>query len=319
MRELLYKLFIEDLVLKAIALVVAVVLVFVVRTELEASTAIYVKVQYSEPRGRILVSEQPPEQIKVVVRGAWGRITRASQAGLEPIHIDLSEYNDGEQRFSADMLHLPEGLQVESFDPPSLYLRYENEAKVSLPVQLTIEGDFPQGYRLKKVTVTPSTVKVRGAQDVLENMRNVLTKPLNIASFTGTATVTVDLGPLPKHAAFMENPPPRITAEVAVEQFERRIANVPIRPSGPAQNIKVTPEVATIVLRGQGLEKLQEMPVPVLDTTAEDRKPPGTTFVKRLQVTNLPPGIAYEVTPREVEFTILRPPPPEPAARKPLP
>jgi YbbR domain-containing protein len=307
MRELLYKLFVEDLLLKAIALIVAVVLVFVVRTELEASTALYARVQYSQPRGRILVSEQPPpEQVKVVVRGAWGRITRASQAGLQPILINLSDYSDGELRFSADMLHLPEGLRAESFDPPSIYLRYETEAKVSLPVQLTIEGDLAEGYRLKKTSVSPSTVKVRGAQDVLESMRNVLTRPLNIQSFTGTATVTVDLGPLPKHATFVDNPPPRIQAEVVVERFERRIANVPIRTSGPSQNVKVVPEVATIVLRGQGLDKLQDLPVP-----AEERKPPGTTFVKRLQVTNLPPGIAYEVTPREVEFTILKSQPQE--------
>lgn len=311
MRELLYKLFVEDLVLKAIALVIAVALVFVVRTELEASAALYVRVQYRQPRGRILVSEQPPEQVKVLVRGAWGRITRASQVGLEPIRIDLSDYSDGEQRFSSDMLRLPEGLRVETFDPPSIYLRYETEAKVSLPVQLTIEGDLADGYRLKKTTVSPATVKVRGAQDVIESMRNVLTRPLNIASFTGTATVTIDLGPLPKHAMFVDNPPPRITAEVVVEQFERRIANVPIRTSGPAQNLKVVPEVATIVLRGQGLEKLQDMPVPVLDTTAEERKPPNITYVKRLQVTNLPPGIAYEVTPRDVEFTVLKSQPSE--------
>lgn len=318
MRELLYKFFVEDLVLKLIAIVAAVVLVFVVRTELEASTALYVRMQYSQPRGRILVSEPPTEQVRVVVRGAWSRIARATQAGLEPIQLDLSDYSDGELRLVADMLRLPEGIRVESFDPPSIFLRYETEAKVSLPVQLTIEGELAEGFRLKKTTVTPSTVKIRGAQDVLESMRNVLTRPLNIAGFTGAATVTVDLGPLPKHAAFVDNPPPRISAEVIVERFERRIANVPIRTTSAPQNIKVTPDVATIVLRGQGLEKLEGMPVAVLDTSAEERKPPGTTFVKRLQVTNIPAGIAYEITPREVEFTIVKSQPPEkePAPRK---
>lgn len=311
MRELFYKLFVEDLLLKAIAMVIAVALVFVVRTELEATTALYARVQYSQPRGRILVSEQPPEQVKVVIRGAWSRITRASQIGLTPIRIDLSEYSDGEQRFGAEMLSLPEGLRIESFDPPSIYLRYASEAKVSLPVQLTIEGDLAEGYRLKKTSTMPTTVKVRGSQDVIENMRNVLTRSLNIASFTGTATVTVELGPLPKHVSFVDNPPPRISAEVVVERFERRIANVPIRTSGAPQNVKVVPEVATIVLRGQGLDKLTDLPVPVLDTSPEDRKPAGTTFVKRLQVTNLPPGIAYEVTPREVEFTVIKSQPPE--------
>jgi hypothetical protein len=58
------------------------------------------------------------------------------------------------------------------------------------------------------------------------------------------------------------------------------------------------------------------MPQLVLDTIAEERKPVGTTFRKRPQIVNLPPGIAYEIQPAEVEFTILRTEPDKPA-RKP--
>lgn len=53
MRELFSKLFLEDLALKAIALFLAIVLVFLVRTELEATTALLVRVQYTPSQGRV--------------------------------------------------------------------------------------------------------------------------------------------------------------------------------------------------------------------------------------------------------------------------
>ena len=101
-----------------------------------------------------------------------------------------------------------------------------------------------------------------------------------------------------------------------VELVERHYSNVPIRPSGQIQNVTLSPESATVVLRGQGLDRFLDMPQLVLDTIAEERKPVGTTFRKRPQIVNLPPGIAYEIQPAEVEFTILRTEPDKPA-RKP--
>lgn len=312
MREFLYKFLFEDLLLKVIALVFAVALVFIVRTELEASTALLLRVRYSEPRGRLLISEpSPPEQVKVLVRGPWGRVTRASRAALEPMRIDLAELSDGELRFSPEMARVPEGLNIESFDPPSVYLRFANEAKVALPVQLTTEGELQEGYRLRKTTLSPATVAIRGARSVIENMRNVQTRPLNIAGFTGSATVTAELGPLPKYAFYVEQPAPRITVDLNVDLVEKRFANVHINTSGAPQNARLNPESATIVLRGQSLEKLQDVPVLMVDTAADERKAAGTTYIKRIQVTGLPPGIAYEVTPRDVEVTVVRPAAPE--------
>src|SRR5262245_57330991 len=136
MRELLHKVFAEDVLIKAIAFAVAVVMVFVVRSELEASTALYVRVNYSEPHGRVMVSEQQVDQVKVLVRGPWGRVNHAGEAAVDPILINLSEHNDGELRFKPEMVRLPPGLRVESFVPTGLYLHFEPEVTGTRPVQL---------------------------------------------------------------------------------------------------------------------------------------------------------------------------------------
>lgn len=317
MREFFYKIFVEDLLLKAISLVVAVTLVFVVRTELEANSTLFVRVTYTEPRDRLMVTQPRIEQVKVVVRGPWGRINRAGETPLEPIHLDLSTLHEGDLRFTPEMVKVPLGLRIESYAPPSIYLHYEPEVTALIPVQLTMEGEPPEGYRFRQATATPRSVRVRGAQNVVENMHNVLSKPLKVSEIRDTVTVPVELAALPKFAVFVDDPPPKIDAAVVVELVEKTFANVPIRTSGSPQNVKLNPGTATIVLRGQGLDKLGDVPELMLDTSAEERKPPGIKYVKRPQVVKLPPGIAYELRPVDVEFTVLKSEPAEKLPRKP--
>jgi hypothetical protein len=214
------------------------------------------------------------------------------------------------------MVQVPAGLRIENFTPPSIYLHYETQVTMHVPVQLTIEGEPAEGYRFRQATATPKTVRVRGAQNVVENMHNVLSKPLKVSEIRDTVTVPVELAALPKFATFVDDPPPKIDAAVVVELVEKTFANVPIRTNGSPQNVKVTPNTATIVLRGQGLEKVADVPELMLDTAAEERKPAGSKYIKRPQVVKLPPGIAYELRPVDVEFTVLKSEPAEKPTRK---
>ncbi|HMU40842.1 MAG TPA: CdaR family protein [Pseudomonadota bacterium] len=316
MRDFLYRVFVEDLLLKAFALVIAIGLAIFVRTELEQSVTLYAHVNYVEPRGRIMVSEQRLDQVRVTVRGPWARISRLEDTALAPINLDMSNLRDGEFRFSPEQLRLPPGLRVENINPAGIYLHFEPEATVALGINLTIEGEPPEGYRFKQATPSPRVVRLRGAQNVLESMHNVLSRPLSVNNIRDTVTVPVELAPLPKHVWLADQAPPKLTATIVVELMERRYSSVPILPSGQPQNVRLQPTVATVVLRGQGVGRFLDVPQLVLDTVQEERKPVGSVFRKRLQVVNLPPGIAAEIQPSEVEFTVLRSEPEKPQRGK---
>jgi len=316
MRDFLYRVFVEDFLLKAFALIVAVGLAIFVRTELEQSTTLYVRVHYIEPRGRIMVSDQKIDQVRVAVRGPWARISRIEDTALQPIVIDMSNLSDGEVRFIPEMVRLPTGLRVESFTPVGMYMHFEPEVTVSLGVNLTIEGEPPEGYRFRQATPSPRLVRLRGAQNVLESMHNVLSRPLSLVNIRDTVTLPVELAPLPKHVRLADEPPPKITATIVVELVERHYSSVPITPNGQPQNVRLNPVTAMVVLRGQGLDRFLDVPQLMLDTASDERKPVGTVFKKRPQIVNLPPGIAYEIQPAEVEFTILRTEPEKPGRSK---
>lgn len=316
MRDFLYRVFVEDLLLKAFAMVVAIGMAVFVRTELEQSVTLYARIHYVEPHGRIMVSEQKLDQIRVAVRGPWARISRLEDTALPPISVDMSNLRDGEFRFYPELVRLPQGLRVESITPAGMYLHFEPEVTTARDVNLTVEGEPPEGYRFKQATPSPRKVRLRGAQNVLESMNNVLSRPLSLKDIRDTVTVPVELAPLPKHVRLADEPPPKISASVVVELVERRYSSVPIVVNGQPQNVRLVPASALVVLRGQGVGRFLEVPELMLDTASDARKPVGTVLRKRLQIVNLPQGIAAEIQPPEAEFTILRTEPEKPGRNK---
>ena len=112
MRAFLHKVFIEDAPLKVLSLVLSIIL-FLVRSDWDASTPAYVRINYIEPPGRVITSDLIVEA-KVAIRGPWSRASRFTETELDPITIDLSKREDGELRFSDDMVRLPPGLRVEN-------------------------------------------------------------------------------------------------------------------------------------------------------------------------------------------------------------
>ena len=123
------------------------------------------------------------------------------------------------------------------------------------------------------------------------------------------------ISPLPKHVRLADEPPPKIAATIVVELVERHYSSVPILSNGQPQNVRLNPMTAMVVLRGQGLDRFLDVPQLMLDTASDERKPVGSVFKKRPQIVNLPPGIAYEIQPAEVEFTIQRSEPEKPARK----
>jgi len=308
MRDFMRRIFLDDAVLKLVSLVLAVIL-FLVRSDWEASTTAYVRVQYSHPQDRVVTSDLPAE-VKVVIRGPWSRTNRFSEAELDPIYIDLAHREPGELRLTEDMLKLPPGLHVASFTPPSIYFEFEPKVEHTLTVQPLIEGEPADGYRLAKVTVAPRTVRAVGAKDALEALRNAVTRPVHVTGLRSPVVLQIKLAQPPKFVHYPDAP--EITVHLDVERtlVERTYTDVPIAIAGSTHlaDQALQPDRATVVLRGPelALEKLKGTPELVVDAAPEEHKPPGE-YRKRVQVVNLPPDVAAEVRPEGVHLVVSKP------------
>lgn len=315
MRAFLRKVFIEDAVLKAFSLVLSIAL-FLVRSDLDATAPAYVRVVYETPADRILTSD-PAAEVKIVVRGPFSRTSRYVEGEQPAIHVDLSKREDGELRFTEDLLHLPMGLRVASFTPASVFINTEPRIERAVPVQVLIEGEPKNGYRLAKVQVSPKIVRVGGPRSAVEALQNAQTRPLRVTDLASPVEMTVKLAPLPRFVKLLDSGDVSVAVNVERMLLEKSYTEVPIRVQGASPgSVKLSPETAGVVLRGPALalEQLSGTPELTLDASPEERKPAGT-YRKRLQVVNLPPDIAAELRPAWVLMTTQGPPPPAPRHR----
>jgi YbbR domain-containing protein len=302
MRAAFLRAFTEDVPIKIIALVIALGLFVMVRSDKDAATGVTVRVVYTLPSDRVLVSE-PVSEVRVGVRGPWTAIQRLDGQQIEPIRIDLSRTKDSVMHFSESMISVPAGLRVVSISPPDTKLDFEPRAERDVPVQPLIDGQPQEGFRITAITVEPDRVRIAGPKRIVQRIERITTRPLHIADATGEVRDTVQLEPAPHACQYLGAATVTVTADVRPAIVERTMDNVPLRVTGLV-HLDGTPDprTAMVILRGPSDLVRRVSPGSLqlnIDARLEDARPPAL-FKKRVDVAGLPAGVAAEVRPDSV-------------------
>jgi YbbR domain-containing protein len=190
-RPLLVRIFVDELPIKVLSMVLAITLFVLVRNDKDATAGAYVKVTYSVPDNRVLVSD-PPTEVKVSVRGPWTKLQHLDRA-VEPIHVDLTRVHGPDVRLDEDLVKLPEGVRVSGISPSEIHVELEPRVTREVPVQPILEGEPADGFRVAKVTAEPAHVRIDGARSVVDAMARAPTRPLRVADAHGPVTAQVAL------------------------------------------------------------------------------------------------------------------------------
>ena len=122
-------------------------------------------------------------RIQIRVRGASGIIR-----GLDSQHLayktDLSSLRVGLNTILLKQQNIPlnTSLEVMEISPPRLELDVDKIISRTVPVQVDWKGDLPADFELKEIVVRPQEISLKGASSVLEAMKAVRTKHVDIPS-----------------------------------------------------------------------------------------------------------------------------------------
>jgi YbbR domain-containing protein len=307
-RPLLVRIFVEELPIKILSMVLAVTLFVLVRNDKDATSGAYVKVIYTMPEDRVLVSD-PVSEIKVSVRGPWTKLQHLDRS-LEPIHIDLTRVHTPDVRFDEDAIKLPMGVRVASIVPSEVHVEFEPRVQRDVPVQPILEGQPAEGYRVTKVTAEPARVRVDGAKSAVEGMERVQTRPLRITDARGPVKGDVALEAPPLHSRFVDaTAAVSVRADVQPAMVERTFEDLPIKVVGLTHlEATLEPPTARLVIRGPSplVGDVSDKTVSLkLDAALIDTRPPAK-YIRTLTVSGLPAGVAAEVQPDTIMLTTHR-------------
>lgn len=299
--------FVDHIPIKFVALVLSLTLFILVNSDRDAVIGAYVKVSYTMPDDRVLVSE-PVDQIRLTVRGPWRRIRRFDERELERVNVDLTDRGDGEISFRQDQIRLPQGLELVSIAPSSVRVEFEPRTEQIVPVDVEIGGVPAAGYRVRRATATPDKVRIRGGQSALAETDAIRTRELRVdersASFTERVELIApdrlrlgDLSSVEVRVELEEIVTSRQYKDVAVEVVGGSGLTAPIDDRFTAE-----PRVVTVTLRGPAplLETLDQGTIHALVKVFGDDVVSNKARRAQVEIRGVPQGIAIEVSPREV-------------------
>ena len=226
-RPLLLRIFTDELPIKVLSMVLAVTLFVLVRNDKDATSGAYVKVIYTMPEDRVLVSDPVPE-IKVSVRGPWTKLQHLDRS-LEPIRIDLQQRAYAGRAHRRGRIKLPAGVRVSSIVPSEVHVEFEPRVMREVPVQPILEGQPADGYRVARVAAEPARVKVDGAKsvvDALERMRRARSRSPTRA---GRSKARSRSRRRPCTCRFAETTTVSVRADVEAAMVERTFEELPIK------------------------------------------------------------------------------------------
>lgn len=175
--------FVENAALKFVALVLALTIFVLVQSDENEVYHPWVRVSYSQLDKRVLVSKRV-DQVQISVRGTRRRIKRLQKQRLENIHIDLDPLSSGDLRLDPSMFDLPDGVDLISVNPPSVYLEFDDKIEKMLPVQVDTLGLPARGYKLGSLVAGPSELRVSGGHTALSDVNLVTTEKINLTGRT---------------------------------------------------------------------------------------------------------------------------------------
>ena len=202
--------------LKVSCLVLAVLLWFLIVGEPEVVTVEAVPLTYGNLSPDLVLLSDPPDAVRLELRGPSREIARENLAGLKVL-LDFSAVQGaGDRTFEIEesQLHLPAGVAFLRAVPGQVKLSFDRVETRDVPVDVRWKGKTADGYHVAGKKVTPTQVRISGPASRVNAVNASVAEvdlsdqskgfAANVAALTSAAGVRLE--------------PPSVRVEVAIEK-----------------------------------------------------------------------------------------------------
>lgn len=190
----LRKVFLDDLLLKLLALVLTLGLWYGLTGQRAPATIRLPGIQliFRLP-GDMEISNDPRGEIKATFTGSRQALDRINVRDLIA-YVDISDRKPGERiiRLTPESvrLELPDGVRLTRVEPSSVPLHLEPRAQREVTVAPRLEGKLPEGFELRGIYIIPAKIRVRGPASRVNALEHALTESIQLDSLRETTTVS---------------------------------------------------------------------------------------------------------------------------------
>lgn len=183
-KHILRKLFLEDWLLKLLALGVTLALWLIV-TGLSTPTTIRfggipLALRYSS---NTEITNSPPHEVEIVISGDRRKINQINKNDLIA-SVDIADVPPGERVIQLTpanvFIDLPTGVRIDEIQPNRIAVRLETVEEKEVDVKVETEGDVAEGSEIYARTASPARIRVRGPASFIKTLTMVSTEKIDI-------------------------------------------------------------------------------------------------------------------------------------------
>ncbi len=130
----------------------------------------------------------------------------------------------------------------------------EDNPSKSVPVVVPVSGIPAYGYKVSRIVVEPEIVRISGANEVIENIREIRTTPVDISNHKDEILREVTLN-VPENIQSLYEDNLKVVILFEKNVVEKRVQKqIEIRNAPEGVSLKSSNEVISVVLKGDDLE-----------------------------------------------------------------
>lgn len=178
-------LLLENVTLKATAVVLAVILWFLVVSKGQTEISLTLPIEYTNIPSGLEIARHEVKSASIVIR-SHETLSRNIRQDTLRVSVDVSKGKKGEGLFPVrkDDVKLPYGASIVKIEPSSVKVVLEETLSKNVAITADISGAPEKGYYLKSVEVNPAEMVIEGAKSVVRKVGAVKTEPIDITGLT---------------------------------------------------------------------------------------------------------------------------------------
>jgi len=193
LRRLFRRIFLEDWITKAVAVLITLALWLGV-TGLRAPKTVRfpnvpLTVRFSN---NTEVTNSPVTEVALVITGDKRKIDQINKDNLVVL-LDLTDVPAGDRKVRLEPdnvnIELPTGVKLDEIQPDEIAVRLESVEEREIPVKPQTEGTVAENFEIYSQTVLPQKVRVRGPKSFVRSLDSISTEKINIENRQADFTV----------------------------------------------------------------------------------------------------------------------------------
>jgi len=207
--------------------------------------------------------EKSVHHVNVLFRGSSEDIRYLNSEQLRVV-VPLSAPTAGDEiliKLLAKHLKNPTSAKIVRFSPSDILIKLDKEGERFLPVKAALDGSLPEGLEIDRIACTPASVRVSGAEQILSEMQNIHTEPINLTDRQASFKESVPIA-LPQVDRIRVDPD-WVSVDFMLEQHTstQGFDDIPVRilcASGESRKMDLQPKTIRITVKGQQ-QRIEQM------------------------------------------------------------